>query len=87
MISPEEYERLRKRIESQQRKADEAKGAEKQLLTRLKTEYGCNSEEEAKDLLLKWSEEKEEIQGRFETALSRLEKTLRETDNVSNSDS
>jgi cell shape-determining protein MreC len=80
MITAEEYERLRGQVEQLQRQADEAKGAEKQLLTRLRTEFGCNSEDEARKLLAKLLAEQADIERKCERSVVKLEKLLEETD-------
>lgn len=64
-MSPEEYQRLTKAVESHRRKADMAAGSRDQLLKELEMEFGCNTIEEgerlARKLKLKLVEKESEL--------------------------
>ncbi len=69
-LSMEEFNALKSKVESLQRKADKAEGALEQTMAILKEEYSCDSIEEAAELAEKFREEADTLEARFEKAES-----------------
>jgi len=68
MISVKEFERLQRLVEAKQREADQAEGAYKQLMGRLKDEFGCTTLKEAKAKLSKMEQQVQDQSAAFDKA-------------------
>ena len=74
--SKTELLQLKQKIEKGKQKLSELIGQKKNYLEHLKTEYKCNSVEEAKTLLEKYQKESQDLEDKIEKGLSKLEKTF-----------
>ena len=74
MANIEQLVALKARVERLQQEKDQAEGALKQSLKRLKTEFGCSSLEEGQKLLHKLHREEQQQKEAFDKALSAFEK-------------
>lgn len=74
--SKTELLQLKQKIEKGKQKLSELIGQKKNYLEQLKTEYKCNSVEEAKTLLEKYQKESQDLEDKIEKGLSKLEKTF-----------
>jgi len=68
MITPQEYEQLKSKVEKLQREANKAEGALQQLMTRLKEEFDCSTIEQAEELQAKLQKQTEKAEQEFEEA-------------------
>lgn len=66
MMSLEDFQKARAKIEKMQRDRDEAAGSFKTILKQIKDEFKCKSLKEAHDLYEKMIEEEEELRDKLE---------------------
>lgn len=69
MISMKRYEQLKKLEEQATRERDQAIGAKETYLKQLKSEFGCNSVDEGKELLAKKTKELDKLKRTIEKKL------------------
>lgn len=74
--SKTELLQLKQKIEKGKQKLSELIGQKKNYLEQLKSEYKCNSIEEAKTLLEKYQNESQQLEDEIGKELSKLEKTF-----------
>jgi methyl-accepting chemotaxis protein len=74
MADLQRLNKIKQQVEQMQQKADRAEGALEQLMEQLKTEFDCKSVKEAKTKLEVMKEEVEELEKKFEEALTEFEK-------------
>jgi phage shock protein A len=66
MISIEEFERIRARIEKMKRDRDKASGAMESVMSQIKKEFGCSTLKEASKKLVKLTQEQEKLEKEIE---------------------
>jgi hypothetical protein len=74
MATLEQLTALKAKTEKLQREKDQAEGALKQSLRRLKEEFDCDSVEETQKLLCKLEGDEEAAQRNFDKAFAKFEK-------------
>ncbi len=72
------YMRLKKDVETAQRRADQAQGALDQLMKTLEKDFGCDTLKEAKTKLKSLQKQEEKVRGEFETAVEEFEEKWEE---------
>ena len=72
-ISVEEYQKLKKRVETVRREHDKAQGALEQTMKRLKEEFDCDSLKEARQLHKRLKREAAEAAEKFDGALAEFQ--------------
>lgn len=77
MIALDDYEELKRKVERLERRGAEAEGALKQILSRLKTEFGCASVEEAHALLDRLKKKEVAAHAAYIKAKKRFERKFR----------
>ena len=65
-LSEELFREVKEKVEKAKQEYERAKGAIKQLMTELKEEYGCETEEEAEELFAKLKKELKELEAELE---------------------
>ena len=73
MISVKEYQRLKDEVDTKQREADRASGAFDEAVKKLKSEFGVENIEEAKELLAKLEKQETEAAEAFDKKLKEFE--------------
>lgn len=74
MISLDDFEAVKRKVESLRRKRDESIGALKQLKLRLKREFNCDTIAEAKELLDQLTQQEVELASRWSKQLAAFKK-------------
>lgn len=77
-LNEETYRRLKKQVDTAKTESERAKGALSQLMSQLKTEFGCETLKEAKVLLEEIEVKKNKTQKKFQEALAEYEKRWKE---------
>lgn len=78
VVSEEQYRKLKRDVDSTRSEAQRANGAYEQLMTQLKSEFGCKTLKEAKALLEDLEEKKAKAEKEFEKAMREYEKKWKE---------
>ena len=73
MAKLDKYLSLKKRVESAQQEADQAEGAEKEVMKQIKDEFGCNTLNEAKRTLKQKRKQEADSKEKFDTAFEQFE--------------
>lgn len=73
MIDIRTYQRIKKGVDQLQTEADQSQGALDQLLRRLKKTYGCDTVEEAGELLGRKEQELKEAEELYERRLAEFQ--------------
>jgi multidrug resistance efflux pump len=73
MIDIKRYQALKRAAEDAKSESDKAQGAFEQMTARLKSEFGCDSFDDAKKLLKKLEEEMARREREFDKALAEFE--------------
>lgn len=61
----EEFQRLKSRIAEKQREADKAQGALDEIMKQLKEDFGCDSLEEAREMLNRLEAKEQALAAKF----------------------
>jgi len=73
MANLDRYLSLKKRVESAQQEADQAEGAEKEVMKQIKDEFGCNTLNDAKRTLKQERKKEADSKAKFDTAFEQFE--------------
>jgi len=73
MAKLDKYLALKRRVESAQQKADQADGAQKEIMKQLKREFGCDTLAEAKKKLKQLEKQESVSKKAFDDALAEFE--------------
>jgi len=73
MAKLDKYLALKRRVESAQQKADQADGAQKEIMKQLKREFGCDTLAEAKKKLRQLEKQESVSKKAFDDALAEFE--------------
>jgi len=73
MAKLDKYLALKRRVESAQQKADQADGAQKEIMKQLKREFGCDTLAEAKKKLRQLEKQESVSKKAFDDALVEFE--------------
>jgi len=73
MAKLDKYLALKRRVESAQQKADQADGAQKEIMKQLKREFGCDTLAEAKKKLKQLEKQELVSKKAFDDALAEFE--------------
>lgn len=74
MIALDDFEAVKRKVESLRRKRDESIGALKQLKQRLQKEFNCDSIADAKALLVRLTKEEVELAAQWSKQLAAFKK-------------
>lgn len=77
-MKPEEFQRLRRRIDRHNREIDRAKGALGQIKKQFREEFGCESLENAKAKLKKQRARQKQLEGQQEQLLEEFKEEWQE---------
>ena len=72
MIDATEFEKLKSKLDKVEQRKQRAEGALEQQLKQLKTEFKCNSIEEAQLKLKELKREQKQLETKFETAFKKF---------------
>ena len=64
---------LKKRVETAQQEADQAEGAEKEVMKQIKDEFGCNTLNDAKRMLKQKRKQESDSKSKFDDAFEKFE--------------
>jgi len=73
MAKLDEYLRLKEKVESAQQEADQAEGAEKEVMKQIKGEFGCSTLNDAKRMLKQKRKQEADSKEKFDAAFERFE--------------
>lgn len=73
-VSTQEYQQLKRAVDDKQREADKAAGAFESLTKRLKTEFGCDSVDDAKAKLAALRKQEAKADKDFNSALDEFKR-------------
>jgi len=73
MANLDRYLSLKKKVESAQQEADQAEGAEKEVMKQIKDEFGCNTLNDAKRTLKQERKKEADSKAKFDTAFEQFE--------------
>ena len=73
MANLDKYLKLKKRVESAQQEADQAEGAEKEVMNQIADEFGCDTLNEAKRMLKQKRKQEVDSKEKFDTAFDKFE--------------
>ena len=69
----DKYLSLKKRVESAQQEADQAEGAEREVMNQIADEFGCDTLNEAKRMLKQKRKQEVDSKEKFDTAFDKFE--------------
>lgn len=69
----DKYLNLKKRVESAQQEADQAEGAEKEVMKQIKNEFGCSTLNDAKRMLKQKRKQEADSKKKFDDAFEKFE--------------
>lgn len=84
VMTIEEFEDIKERLETQKNQAQQAKGQLKQILKNLMEEFQCSSIEEAEKLFAKKQERQAKLENRLVENATKLNEMCEELENGSN---
>lgn len=73
-ITVKEYQRLKEAVEQKEKEVQRAQGAYDEGLKRLKTEFGCEDVQQAKEKLARLEQKEKDAFESFETKLEQFKK-------------
>ena len=73
MAKLDKYLSLKKRVETAQQEADQAEGAEKEVMKQIKDEFDCSTLNEAKRTLKQKRKQEVDSKEKFDTAFEKFE--------------
>lgn len=73
MAKLDKYLSLKTRVETAQQEADQAEGAEKEVMKQIKTEFGCNTLNDAKRMLKQKRKQEADSKEKFDIAFEKFE--------------
>jgi len=73
MAKLDKYLSLKKRVDTAQQEADQAEGAEKEVMKQIKSEFNCNTLNEAKRTLKQKRKQEADSKVKFDTAFEQFE--------------
>ena len=73
MAKLDKYLRLKERVETAQQEADQAEGAEKEVMKQIKDEFGCNTLNDAKRTLKQERKKEAASKEKFDDAFEQFE--------------
>ena len=73
MAKLDKYLRLKEKVESAQQEADQAEGAEREVMKQIKDEFNCSTLNEAKRILKQKRKQEADSKSKFDTAFEQFE--------------
>lgn len=73
MAKLDKYLSLKKKVESAQQEADQAEGAEKEVMKQIKDEFGCGTLNDAKRTLRQRRKQEADSKEKFDSAFEQFE--------------